>query len=270
VIEPALEAAETGRSAHRPTDDLTAYDLYLRAYAMVFSSRARFLDALGLLEEAIARDSGYGPALAWAAVCCQGIANDSRSDDLEAVSWKGLDFARQALEVARDDPRTLANAALALAYFGEDINGTLALVDRALALNPSFARGWHISGILRVYAGQPKLAIEHVERSLRLSPRARVGWGSAVIGSALFLCRRFDEAVAELLKAIQDEPGLPDAYRHLAASYAHMGRLDDARATVARLRSIAPVVVPSVIYYRNPEHRELFLSGLRLAMGETT
>jgi len=162
----------------------------------------------------------------------------------------------------------LPNAALAVAYFGEDISGPIALVDRALALNPSFARGWHISGILRVYAGEPELAIEHVQRSLRLSPRARVGWGSAVIGSALFLSRRFDEAVAKLLDAIQDEPGLPEAYRHLAACYAHMGRLDDARATVARLLSIAPVVVPSVIYYHNPEHRELFLSGLRLAAGE--
>ena len=38
VIEPALQAAETARSADRPTDDLTAYDLYLRAYAMFFSS----------------------------------------------------------------------------------------------------------------------------------------------------------------------------------------------------------------------------------------
>src|SRR5262249_1247237 len=32
VIEPALQAAETMRSADRPTHDLTAYDLYLRAY----------------------------------------------------------------------------------------------------------------------------------------------------------------------------------------------------------------------------------------------
>jgi TolB-like protein/class 3 adenylate cyclase len=270
VIEPALQAAETARWAGRPTQDLTAYDLYLRAYAMVFSSRARFLDALGLLEEAIARDPDYGPALSWAAVCCQGIANDGRSDDLGAVRRKGLDFARRALEVARDDPGTLANAALALGYFGEDLSGTIALVDRALALNPSFARGWHISGILRRWAGQPDITIEHVRRSLRLSPRARVGWGSAIIGMALFLSRRFDEAVSNLLDAIQDEPSLPDAYRHLAACYAHMGRLDDARATVARLRAITPAVVPSVIYYRNPEHRELFLSGLRLAMGEET
>jgi len=47
-----------------------------------------------------------------------------------------------------------------------------------------------------------------------------------------------------------------------------LGRLDEARAIVARLRAITPVVVPSDLPYRNPEDRELFLSGLRLAAGE--
>jgi hypothetical protein len=47
-----------------------------------------------------------------------------------------------------------------------------------------------------------------------------------------------------------------------------MGRLDEARDVVRRLRTITAVVIPSIICYRNPEHRELFLSGLRLAMGE--
>jgi TolB-like protein/class 3 adenylate cyclase len=65
VIEPALQAAETARSAARPTADLTAYDLYLRAYAMVLSSTARAAEALPLLERAIARDPRHGPALAW-------------------------------------------------------------------------------------------------------------------------------------------------------------------------------------------------------------
>ena len=46
VIEPALQAAETARSAGRPTADLTAYDLYLRAYAMVWSSSAQISEAL--------------------------------------------------------------------------------------------------------------------------------------------------------------------------------------------------------------------------------
>ena len=48
-----------------------------------------------------------------------------------------------------------------------------------------------------------------------------------------------------------------------------MGRLDEARAIVARLRAITPLVVPSDLPFRNPEDRELLLSGLRLAMGET-
>ena len=47
------------------------------------------------------------------------------------------------------------------------------LVDRALALNPSYARGWYASGHLRLWAGQPDLTIEHVEASMRLSPRPR-------------------------------------------------------------------------------------------------
>jgi TolB-like protein len=43
VIEPALQAAETARSAGRPTSDLTAYDLFLRAYAMVLGSKGKSL-----------------------------------------------------------------------------------------------------------------------------------------------------------------------------------------------------------------------------------
>jgi len=195
VIEPALQAAETARSAGRPTNDLTAYDLYLRAYAMVWSSARQMPEALRLTEQAIERDPRYGPALAWAAVCCQRLLVDDRSEDPVADRRKGVDFARRALEVAGDDPGILGNAALALAYFGEDIGATMALVDRALGLNPNYARGWYISGLLRLYAGQPDTAIEHVEASLRLSPRARVGSSLSVIGAADFLSRRFDQAV---------------------------------------------------------------------------
>ena len=63
----------------------------------------------------------------------------------------------------------------------------IALVDRALALNPSFARGWYISGVLRLWAGQPDLAIEHVETSLRLSPREPLRSAVSGDGHGLFL-----------------------------------------------------------------------------------
>jgi TolB-like protein/class 3 adenylate cyclase len=270
VIEPALQAAEMRRSAARPKIDLTAYDLYLRALAVYFPiTKERIFEALGLFEQAIAIDRHYGPVLCWAAMCHMRLYLDGWAEEPETNRSGGIDLARQALQVAENDPGILAYAALVLAVFGEDIGAMIGLVDRALALNASFARGWYVSGILRLWTGQPDLAIEHVETSLRLSPRERMGQPLFVIGRAYFFKRRFDEAVSKLLLAIQDNPGSPDPYRTLAACYAHMGHLDEARAVVAQLRAITPLVVPSDLPYRNPEDRELFLSGLRLAAGET-
>ena len=269
IIEPALQAAETARSGSRPPDDLTAYDLYLRGYAMVWSSARQVPEAFRLMEQAIERDPRYGPALAWAALCCFRLVQDGLSEDPDADRRKAGDFARRALEVAGDDPGIVANAALALARFGEDIGAMMALIDRALALNPNFARGWHISGLLRLWAGEPDIAIEHVEAALRLSPRARIGTSLLTIGAAHFFSRRFAKAVPKILLAIQEDPGHPQAHRYLAACYAHMDRLDEAREIVARLHDITSVVIPDAGNLRNREHRELFLSGLRLATGET-
>ena len=270
VIEPELQVAETARSAHRPTDDLTAYDLYLRAFARGASSAKHIPEAVNLLEEAIERDPRYGPALAWAAVCRLRRCLDGWSKDPKADSREAIDLARRALQVASDDPGTLGNAAISLAFFGEDINAATSLVDHTLALNPSFARGWYLSGLIRWWAGQPDLAIEHIEVSLRLSPRARSGWAFYVIGGAHFVSRRFDDAVPKLLLAIQEDADFPPPYRYLAACYAHMERLEAAREVVARLRTVSPLVVPKIIELRNAEHRELYLSGLRLAAGEET
>jgi len=269
VIEPALQAAETTRSANRPTSDLSAYDLYLRALAVYYpNTKERVLDALGLLERAITIDPHYGPALSWAAVCHLRLVVDGWAEEPETNRREASDLARQALQVAQNDPGILANAAFVLAYFGEDISAMIGLVDRALALNLSFARGWYLSSFLRVWAGQPDLAIEHVEASLRLSPRERVGAPLFVLGMAYLFKRQFDEAAAKLLLSIQDQPGSPASYRYLASCYAHMGRLDEARAIVSRLRAITPLLAPTDYPYRNPEHRELLLSGLRLAAGE--
>jgi TolB-like protein len=269
VIEPALQAAEMRRSAARPTADLTAYDLYLRALASYFPiTKEGVLKALGLLEQAIAIDQHYGPALSWAANCYARLVRDVWAEDPATSCRKGSDLARQALYVGENDPGVLANAAQVLAQFGEDIGAMIGLVDRALALNPSFARGWLMSGLLRVWAGQPDLAIEHVETALRLSPRERIGQPLTAMGMAYFFTRQFEEAASKLLLSIQDHSGSPLPYRYLAACYAHMGRLDEAREIVAKLRAITPQVIPSDVALRNPEDREFYLSGLRLAAGE--
>ena len=172
------------------------------------------------------------------------------------------------MQVAGDDPAILVNAALALGYFGEDINVMISLVDRALSLHATFARGWHASGCLRLWAGLPDIAIEHIENSLRLSPRTRVGWGLNVIAAAHFISQRFEEAVPKLLLSIQEDPNAM-AYRILIACYAHMGRLDEAREACNRLYSITAVVLPHVGWQAASganQYHELLLSGLRLAM----
>ena len=172
AIEPALETAETARSTGHPTTDLTAYDLYLRAHAMVWSSARQIPQALPLLEQAIARDPGYGPALAWAALCCNRLLIDGRSKDREADRQNGIDYARRALQAAQDDPGVLAIAAMVLAQFGEDLDAMMALVDRALTLNPSFAYGWFVSGQLRRWAGALEIAIE--QSGLRITGESGV------------------------------------------------------------------------------------------------
>jgi TolB-like protein/class 3 adenylate cyclase/tetratricopeptide (TPR) repeat protein len=269
VIEPALQAAETARSAHRPTKDLSAYDAYLRAFAMFFASRKQIPQALVLLEEAIGRDPHFGPALAWAACCYMNLVSDGSAPDRDTNTHKAIEFARRALEVAGNDPGVLADAAYALACFGEDIDAMIAVVDRALTFNPSYARGWHISGFLRLWAGQTDLAIEHAGMALRLSPRAQAGGSSWLTGAALFFGRRFEEAVPKLRVAIEEMPVFPTPYRFLAACFAHMGLLNEAHATIARLRAVTPEVIPNyALPFRDPRHRELYLSGLRLAMGE--
>jgi adenylate cyclase len=70
-------------------------------------------------------------------------------------------------------------------------------------------------------------------------------------------CRR----LTALLLAVQDDPSFPTPYRYLAACYAHMGRLADAKQVVARLRSITSAVVSGADCFCNPEQREFYLSA---------
>jgi TolB-like protein len=271
VIDPTLQAAELRRSSARPTSDLTAYDFYLRALPHQFSFASdRNTLVLDLLGRAIDRDPHYGPALALAAFLRAQLDVNGWTDDRETNRRTAIDLARRALRAAPDDPEVLAPSAFVLAWYGEDIDVAIGLVDRCLDLNPSFARGWYWSAVLRLFAGQPSIAIEHFEASLRLSPRDRFGAPSTGIGIALFFNRRFDQAAAKLLASLEQVPSLALTYQFLASCYAHMGRLDEARAIVSRLRSLTPIIVPSGTQFRTPEHRELYLSGLRLAAGETT
>jgi adenylate cyclase len=271
VIEPTLQAAEIRRSAERPTSDLTAYDLYLRALPRYEAAEKNHtIEALELLGQAIERDPHYSLALALASQCRAHLHVSGWADDPELHSRRAVDLAQRALRGAGDDPNTLGRAAHALGYSGGDLGAATALVDRCVELNPSYASGWINSGWLRLWAGQPDLAIEHLETGLRLNPRDRHHGAVMGIGVGHFFARRLENAAAMLLQSLQERPGWVPTYRFLASCYAHMGRLDEARETIERVRQITPVVVPSAAHWRDPEQRAFYLEGLRLAAGETT
>jgi tetratricopeptide (TPR) repeat protein len=271
VIEPTLQAAEILRSFDRPTTNLTAYDLYLRALAPIRSGgreKKQYVQGIQTLRLAIERDEGYGPALALAAHCHLALDAAGWTNDTTDNRREGVQLARRALRAAGDDPGVLGNVAYVLAYFGEDIVAAMALIDRCLELNPSFAQGWDRSGWLRLWAGLPDLAIEHFGTSMRLNPRDRRAEPLLGIGVGHFFARRFEQAEAALLLSLEEIPTWVPTYRFLASCRANMGHLEEAHEIVRRLRAMTSVVVPNATHWRNPEHRELYLSGLRLAADE--
>jgi adenylate cyclase len=270
VIESAVQAAEIERSATRPTSDLTAYDLYLRALPDCLSwDDERVQAALDRLEQAIERDPQFGPALGFAAVCHHHLGRFGGERGPEAHRRAALDLAHRALQASPGDAGVITNAAHILGALGEDIRPAIALVDRALELNPSHARGWGVSAWLRMWAGQPDIAVEHWQTSIRLSPRHRNLTEPVLFGLGHFFGRRFDDAITLFLTALANMPRNPEVHRYLAACYALTGRIEEARQVISRLHAITPIILPRIVSFRDPEHRELFLSGVRLAADET-
>jgi TolB-like protein/DNA-binding response OmpR family regulator len=270
VIEPTLQAAEIRRAVDRPGNNLTTYDLYLRALQTTDSwEKKDYLEALDWLSQATKQDATYGPALALSALYHTALSGSGWTDDPEATRQTAIALARRAVRNAGDDAATLGRAAYILAFFGEDIDAATALIDRSLQINPSFADGWRWSGWLRLWAGLPDVAIDHFERSSRLNPRAPLGGTLMATGVAHFFARRLEQARTILSLSLQQHPNWVPTNRFLAASYGHLGQLDEAKIIIERLRGLTPVVLPNADNWRDLEQREFFLSGLRLAMSAT-
>jgi adenylate cyclase len=227
----------------------------------------RLLRALDLLQHALELDPSYGPALALAANCHQNLDLNGWSEDPERGRQQSLDLARRALRASGDDPYVLGEAAFVIGYFENDIDPAIVLIDRALELNPSAAIAWLRSGWLRLWAGQIDIGIEHFERSLRFNP-LRPAPPSFGIAVGHFFAGHLERAAMMLRLSLQENPTWPPCYRFLASCCAHLGRLDEARAIVKRLREVTPSVIPEAKHWRVPEQREFFLEGLRLAASE--
>jgi len=271
AIGPKLELAEIDRVRLKPTESLQAYDHYLRGLSGANrATKDGTSQALEAFYRAIELDPNYASAHAMAAWCyAWRQANGWMLDHAKEVS-EALRLARQATELGKDDAIALARGGIVLAYTGTELEDARGFIDRALELDPNLAAAWHFSGWVSVYLGEPERAIEHQSRALRLSPFDPLrGNMQAAAAYAHLFAGRYEEAVACARSAIRDQPHFLAGFRAAAASSALAGRLDDARAAMARLRAADPLHrisnLSDRIPLRRPQDRARLEEGLRLA-----
>ena len=271
AIAPKLEQAEIERSKRKPTDSLDAYDYYLRGIACVHRwSREGSTEALRLFNKAIELDSDFAAAYGMAARCysqrkVSGWMTDRQNEAAEAER-----LARQAAELGRDDPIALCAAGMALAYVVGDLDEGAALIDRALSLNPNLAWAWLFSGWVRVWLGQPEVAIEHEAKAMRLSPHDSAFFNmQAATALAHFFAGRYVEALSWVERAIRAQPNHIIALCTAAATSALLGRNGEAKTALVRLRQLDPALrisnLEEVIPIRQPEHFAIWAEGLHKA-----
>jgi adenylate cyclase len=242
AIEPRLRLSEIERAARKPTDRLDAYDLYLRALAQVYRhTEEGYGEAVVLLRQALAIDPSYAPAAASVGWChgwqrAQGWGAVSDDDIAE-----GVRLARQALGAGRDDADTMWRAALPLFLFAGETAMAMAVVDRALTLNPNAATAWTLKGWFHAIRNQPEAAIEALDRALRLSPFDPLGYfTTGGLAYAHLVAGRFEEAIEWADRALHSQPRFTTAMRANIVANAHLGRLDEACAELGRMLRSTP------------------------------
>jgi adenylate cyclase len=241
AIEPKLQLSEIARASRKPTENLDAYDLYLRALAEFHKYTEEGISrAIALLKRALAIDPSYPPAAAMIGWCriqerVQGWGQPSDENANEAVR-----LARMATEAGRDDPDSLWMGAVTLSGFVGTHELALGIIERALALNPNSANAWMASGWVSCFLNRPDRAIEAFHRAIRLSPHDH---GFVVAGGLALahLCLgRYETAKEWADRALREQPRSTLVIRYKVATCAYLGQFDEARDWLNRMLELEP------------------------------
>ncbi len=271
AIAPKLEQAEIERAKRKPTESLDAYDYYLRGLTAVHQwTETGSNEALGHFRKAIELDPNFAAAYGMAARCYsqRKVSNWIKDRKREVAEAERL--ALRAAELGRDDAIALATAGMALAYVVGALDDGNALVERSLALNPNLASAWMFSGWIKVWLGEPELAIEHAARAMRLSPQDPQMFNMlTVTAMAQFFAGRYREAATSAEAAIRLQPNSLHSVLVAAASNGLQGLTTEAARAAARLRQIAPDLriadLKDLFPIRQADSLERWLLGLRKA-----
>ena len=271
-VESNVQPAEIRRARAKPTDSLTAYDLYLRALPAWFGQTLSDYDrADGLLAKAIEMDPEYAEAL--------GTFTDSicnRTIQGWHESWtRGVDeacrLAGRALIAGPDNSTCVVSAAFAYGVLADQFEEGLELANRAVMLHPNSVLVRYRAAAVYVVCGEIDKTIAQCEAACRMNPLDSKRPAIATLSTlscAHYFARRFEEAIQAGKRALTFAPQANIARKYVAASLAHLGRIDEARAEIAELIKYQPSASLALFRRRQFRHKwmhEMNFEDLRKA-----
>ncbi len=266
-----LKATEQERLFRKHTQNVEAYDLFLRArQAWMSPTKERILRAKGLLSRVIELDpdfaGGYaGLSLMHSVGVRQGYS-ESRESDIE----RALELARKA--IAADETFGWSYLTLGSAYLenGEH-DRAIAAMRNAVRIQPSDADAYAYLGYYLHWAGRAEEGIEAIKTAMRLNPKFRGSRNVAFLGYAYFTAGRYENAIDTLNQRYEEfaAGAGPPVLGYLAAAYAAAGQDEKARATMDALLDNRPKLAistfPRLRIYKRAEDRDRLINLLRKA-----
>ena len=241
AIQPALRAAEIDRASRLDRQELTAWDLTMRALPHVTSLEATAQGlALELLDEAM-QLAPHDPLpitiAAWSHGLRAGHHFTPRPSAEKAVAHE---LAARSARLSAGD--ALAETMLAAGYtLAHDLDGAAIHAERALALDGSSAWAWGRSAWVKAYQGHAAEALEEFHIARSLAPADPLSFLCSIgIASAQFQAGRYDQSIRWYRHALAENPANSWANRFLAPTYVLAGRVEDGRRTLAEFATRYP------------------------------
>ncbi len=261
-----LTGSEKRRLKHTGTDNLEAYEYYVRGRQHAWKHyREANEQARRMLQKALELDSSFAAALASLAYTHQldYVNRWCESPDSSLISL--YELAQKAVALDREDPD--ARFVLGLAYlWRKELDNALTEAQRALRLHPNFANAYALLALALHYAGRSKEAFEPLARGMRLDPHY-TDMFLHILGQAHFVLGQYHDAIAALKRRIIRNPNTDASRILLAAAYGHVGLLDEARTQWDEAHKINPDYSldhrRKILPYKDSADFERIVEGLR-------
>jgi adenylate cyclase len=241
-IAPNVRAAELRQAMRKRPESFSAYDHTLRALVCIHSlDRDVFMQAEGLLQQAIEIDPGFAMPLAWLARWHSLLVGQGWSLNPGEDASRGIRLAAQAIDLDQQNALALATFAHMKSFHFHDYGTALTYFGRARAACPSSALAWSLSSGTLSYIGQAEEAVLHAERGLRLSPHDRsLFFSYFFLGLAHYVAEAYEEAVKWGRLTYSENGRFTATLRLMAVTLAALGRRGDAREMVQALLRLEP------------------------------